>query len=85
MDASPASQGSAAGGDSLTIRGEGFVVAPDGGAADDYACRFTNAEGFSLLSARVAAADPQTLVCETPQWGAYRVAQAPPPSSPPSY
>ena len=83
VDASPASQGSAAGGDSLTIRGEGFVVAPDGGAADDYACRFTNAEGFSLLSARVAAADPQTLVCETPQWGAYRVAQAPPPPPPP--
>jgi hypothetical protein len=82
VDQAPFNEGTSAGGELVTIIGSGFVLNASQttagyvagvGVDDDYACKFTDAKGFFLLSERVPAVSRDKVVCATPAWGQKQV------------
>jgi len=83
VDETPPNRGTSAGGELVTINGQGFAVNASHTAAtylvgvgidNDYACKFTDAKGFFLLSQRVEPVSNNQIVCTTPAWGLVQVA-----------
>lgn len=83
VDEAPVNVGTSAGGELVTIIGEGFAVNASATAAhyltgvgidNDYACKFTDDKGFFLLSKRVEPVSRTQIVCPTPAWGMVQVA-----------
>jgi hypothetical protein len=74
-DAAPRAQGSAGGGEVLTINGVGFAVNVSYGTDGDFACKF-GAPGVehALFSALATPTSPSMILCVTPRWGEKYVA-----------
>ena len=82
VDEAPVNAGTSAGGELVTIIGQGFAVNATQSAAtylhgvgvdNDYACKFTDDKGFYLLSERVEPVSRTQIVCTTPAWGMVQV------------
>jgi hypothetical protein len=67
-------EGSAAGKEEITIRGQGFVINASVGTSSDYACVFRDEMGNMLKSNTVLPITPSRLICYTPVWGLINVA-----------
>jgi len=83
IDRAPVNAGTSAGGELVTIIGQGFAVNATQSAVtylhgvgldNDYACKFTDEKGFYLLSERVSPVSRTQIVCTTPAWGMVQVA-----------